>query len=137
MSTVMDPKIWLHPTWINWQETGVKFTQFYAAAAVCSPSRASLLTGLSPLAAEMTGNGPALHGFDGMPTKKVTIAETMKENGYVTAHIGKWHLGYSEATMPNGQGFDYSFGFMSGCIDNYSHYFYWGGPNQHGLMGKR
>lgn len=114
-------------------ETGVKFTQFYAAAAVCSPSRAALLTGLSPLAAEMTGNGPAWHGFDGMPTEKVTIAETLKENGYVTGHIGKWHIGYSDATMPNGQGFDYSFGFMGGCIDSYSHYFYWGGPNQHDL----
>jgi len=114
-------------------ETGVKFTQFYAAAAVSSPSRAALLTGLSPLAAEMPGNGPAWHGFDGMPSKKITIAETLKENGYVTGHVGKWHLGYSDATMPNGQGFDYSFGFMGGCIDNYSHYFYWGGPNQHDL----
>ncbi len=49
------------------------------------------------------------------------------------SHIGKWHVGYSHATMPNQQGFDYSFGFMGGCIDNYSHFFYWDGPNRHDL----
>ena len=47
--------------------------------------------------------------------------------------IGKWHLGYTPETMPNGQGFDYSFGHMGGCIDNYSHFFYWQGPNRHDL----
>ena len=53
----------------------------------------------------------------------------MKAAGYATAHIGKWHLGYTPQTMPNSQGFDYSFGHMGGCIDNYSHFFYWQGPN--------
>jgi hypothetical protein len=46
---------------------------------------------------------------------------------------GEWHLGYTPATMPNGQGFDYSFGHMGGCIDNYSHFFYWVPPNEHDL----
>lgn len=68
-----------------------------------------------------------------MPASQVTIAERMKEAGYATAHIGKWHLGYTPETMPNGQGFDYSFGHMGGCIDNYSHFFYWNGPNRHDL----
>ena len=45
----------------------------------------------------------------------------------------KWHLGYTPQTMPNGQGFDHSFGHMGGCIDNYSHFFYWQGPNRHDL----
>ena len=57
----------------------------------------------------------------------------MKADGYKTAHIGKWHLGYTPETMPNNQGFDYSFGHMGGCIDNYSHFFYWQGPNRHDL----
>lgn len=57
----------------------------------------------------------------------------LKSAGYVTGHVGKWHLGYTPQTMPNGQGFDSSFGHMGGCIDNYSHFFYWVGPNRHDL----
>ena len=68
-----------------------------------------------------------------MPSSEMTLAELFKSNGYATGHIGKWHLGYTPETMPNGQGFDYSFGHMGGCIDNYSHFFYWVGPNRHDL----
>jgi arylsulfatase A-like enzyme len=68
-----------------------------------------------------------------MPTDEVTIAEMLRQAGYATGHVGKWHLGYSPETMPNGQGFDNTFGHMGGCIDNYSHYFYWEGPNRHDL----
>lgn len=114
-------------------QTGVRFTQFYVAAPVCSPSRASLLTGRCPQAAGLPGNASSHQGHAGMPTEQVTIAEVMKASGYTTAHIGKWHLGYTPKTMPNGQGFDYSFGHMGGCIDNYSHFFYWDGPNRHDL----
>ena len=114
-------------------ETGIRFTQAYSAAAICSPSRAALLTGKTPLAAGLPGNAPSLKGHVGMPTSQTTIAERLKENGYLTGHIGKWHLGYTEPTMPNSQGFDYSFGHMGGCIDNYSHFFYWSGPNRHDL----
>lgn len=114
-------------------KTGVKFTQFYAAASVCSPSRAALLTGKTPLAAGLPGNAPSKKGVKGLPTEQITIAEKLKENGYTTGHIGKWHLGYTDETRPNGQGFDYSFGHMGGCIDNYSHFFYWAGPNRHDL----
>lgn len=53
--------------------------------------------------------------------------------GYATAHIGKWHLGSGLGHKPLDQGFDYSFGFMGGCIDNYTHFFYWGGANRHDL----
>src|SRR6056297_3126309 len=114
-------------------ETGVRFTQFYAAAPVCSPSRAALLTGKTPLAAGLPGTASSKMGEEGMPSEEVTIAEVLKDNGFVTGHIGKWHLGYIPETMPNGQGFDYSFGHMGGCIDNYSHFFYWNGPNRHDL----
>lgn len=114
-------------------KTGVKFTQFYVAAPVCSPSRASLLTGKNPHAAGLPGNASSHEGHGGMPTEQITIAEIMQQAGYHTAHVGKWHLGYSEETMPLAQGFDYSYGHMGGCIDNYSHFFYWNGPNRHDL----
>jgi arylsulfatase A-like enzyme len=114
-------------------ETGLRFTQFYAPAPVCSPSRAGLLTGRYPLSAGVPGNVSSSRGEAGMPADRVTIAEMLREAGYATAHIGKWHLGYTPETMPNAQGFDYSFGHMGGCIDNYSHFFYWSGPNVHDL----
>ena len=113
---------------------GVRFTQFYAAAPVCSPSRAAVLTGQNPHRAGVPGNVSSQRGGKtGLPPAKVTIAEMLKAEGYKTAHIGKWHLGYSPSIMPNAQGFDHSFGHMGGCIDNYSHFFYWNGPNRHDL----
>jgi len=68
-----------------------------------------------------------------MPGEEVTMAEMFRSAGYATGHFGKWHLGYTPETMPNAQGFDHSFGHMGGCIDNYSHFFYWDGPNRHDL----
>src|SRR5262245_15984256 len=112
---------------------GVRFSQFYAAAPVCSPSRAALLTGRVPQRAGLDGNASSTEGVAGMPGDQVTMAELFKTGGYQRAHIGKWHIGFSPETMPNQQGFDYSFGFMGGCIDNYSHFFYWDGPNRHDL----
>lgn len=112
-------------------KSGVRFTQFYSAAPVCSPSRVGLLTGRTPQHGGLNGNV----GLDseGMPSSQITIAEELKKAGYATAHIGKWHLGHHDETVPNGQGFDYSFGHLVGCIDNYSHFFYWSGPNKHDL----
>ncbi|MED6300135.1 MAG: sulfatase-like hydrolase/transferase [Verrucomicrobiota bacterium] len=112
---------------------GIRFTQFYSAAPVCSPSRAGLLTGRYPIHAGVPGNTTSQKGKPGMPGEQITIAEHFKAAGYKTAHIGKWHLGYIPEHMPNQQGFDYSFGHMGGCIDNYSHFFYWQGPNRHDL----
>jgi arylsulfatase A-like enzyme len=112
---------------------GVRFTQFYAAAPVCSPSRAGLLTGRHPFRAGMPSNAPASPGEPGMPGREVTIAEMLKAAGYATGHVGKWHLGSSPDTMPLAQGFDLSFGHLVGCIDNYSHFFYWVGPHRHDL----
>jgi arylsulfatase A-like enzyme len=113
-------------------QRGVRFTQFYAASSVCSPSRAGLLTGRFPSRAGVPGNIPP-NGSGDMPTEQVTMAEMFKSAGYATAHIGKWHLGHNPESQPNGQGFDYSFGHHCGCIDNYSHFFMWSGPNKHDL----
>ncbi|MCA9065225.1 MAG: sulfatase-like hydrolase/transferase [Planctomycetaceae bacterium] len=112
---------------------GIRFTQFYAAAPVCSPSRAAFITGLFPQRAGVPGNVSSEAGKPGMPAVTRTVGEVFAENGYVTGHVGKWHLGYTDETMPNGQGFSKSFGHMGGCIDNYSHFFYWQGPNRHDL----
>ena len=114
-------------------QRGVRFTQFYSAAPVCSPSRAALMTGRYPLRAGVPGNVSSEQGHAGMPPEQVTMAEMFRAAGYATAHVGKWHLGYSPETMPNAQGFQHSFGHMGGCIDNLSHFFYWQGPNRHDL----
>ena len=114
-------------------ETGVRFTQMLAPSAICSASRAGLLTGQIPARAGVPANVSSAKGNSGMPGEKTTIAELLRSAGYATGHIGKWHLGYTPETMPNAQGFDYSFGHMGGCIDNYSHFFYWNGPNRHDL----
>ena len=110
---------------------GVLFTQFYAAAPICSPSRAALLTGRYPQRAGVPTN--VAPGGDGLPPSEVTIAEMLKGAGYRTALIGKWHLGKVIEKGPLDQGFDYFFGHKRGCIDNFSHFFYWRGPNQHDL----
>ena len=114
--------------------SGIRFTQFYAGSAVCSPSRACLMTGRYPHFAGLPSNASSEkdHGR-GMPGEQITMAEIFKSAGYQTGHVGKWHLGYTPEMMPNQQGFDYSFGHMGGCIDNYSHFFYWRGPNRHDL----
>ena len=109
---------------------GVRFTQFYSGAPVCSPSRAALLTGRNSHRAGVPGNVPRRRENAGLPPEQVTIAEMLKPTGYATALIGKWHLGHAATHQPNAQGFDYSFGHLGGCIDNYSHFFYWAGPQR-------
>ena len=110
---------------------GVRFTQFYVGAPVCSPSRASLLTGRVPQRAGVPGN-VAIDAV-GMPAEQITIAELLKPAGYETGLIGKWHLGHVNGNGPLDQGFSYFYGHKRGCIDNYSHFFYWSGPNVHDL----
>lgn len=107
---------------------GVRFTQFYAAP-VSSASRAALMTGQFTLHAGLTANA----GEKGLPLGKETIADRMHAGGYQTACIGKWHLGSGSGYTPNSRGFDYFWGFLGGCIDSYSHFYYWGGPNVHDL----
>jgi len=113
--------------------TGVRFTRMLAPSAICSASRAGLLTGRFPPRAGVPANVSSAQGNPGMPAAQITLAELLRDHGYRTGHVGKWHLGYTPETMPNGQGFETSFGHMGGCIDNYSHFFYWNGPNRHDL----
>ncbi len=109
---------------------GIRFTQFYVGAPICSPSRAALMTGRYPQHAGLATNA---YGDRGLPTDQVTLADVMKAAGYRTAIFGKWHLGETLPLSPNARGFDEFLGFKVGCIDNYSHFFYWHGPNRHDL----
>jgi len=97
---------------------GVRLTDYYAAAPICSPSRAGLLTGCYP---RRTGNAVWVHRPDsatGIPPSKVTLAELFKKEGYATACIGKWHLGFRPPFLPENQGFDYYFGLLHN-LDTY------------------
>ena len=114
-------------------ERGVRFSQFYVGSAICSPSRAALLTGRYPQRAQLPRNTD----YTGMPGSQLTLAELFQGAGYRTALIGKWHLGETPQTDPQAQGFDEFFGHRRGCIDNYSHFFYWSGPNRHDLWRNR
>ncbi len=91
---------------------GLRFTDFYSAAEVCTPSRAALLTGRLPIRSGMCGSRRVLfpNSKGGLPPAEITIAEALKEKGYATAHIGKWHLGIHPGSRPLAQGFDQSFG---------------------------
>jgi len=88
---------------------GMKFTDFYVAASVCSPSRAALLTGCYPT---RTGITRVLFPRDntGLKPGMKTIAEVLKTRGYATACIGKWHLGHTPPHLPTFHGFDTYFG---------------------------
>src|SRR5262249_23929398 len=66
---------------------GIRLTQFYAAAPVCSPSRAGLLTGRHPVRAGMLANASSRPGTAGMPTEELTIAELLRQSGYATGHV--------------------------------------------------
>ena len=92
---------------------GVKFTQFYAAAPVCTPSRAALLTGRLPVRSGMCSDKKRVLFPDsagGLPQKEITLAEELKTKGYATAAIGKWHLGHKPQYLPTNNGFDTYFG---------------------------
>ncbi len=88
---------------------GMKFTEFYSASPVCSPSRAGLLTGRIP---QRMGINSVFfpRSFTGMPLEEITTADLLKSRGYSTGIVGKWHLGHREKFLPLQRGFDEYFG---------------------------
>ncbi len=90
-------------------QQGQKWTQFYVAASVCTPSRAGLLTGRLPI---RSGMNHVLfpHSERGLPPEEITLARILRDHGYRTAMAGKWHLGHESPYLPTDHGFDTYFG---------------------------
>ncbi|KAM4664014.1 arylsulfatase G isoform 2-T3 [Discoglossus pictus] len=99
---------------------GMRFLDFHSAASVCSPSRASLLTGRLGIRNGVTHNF-AVTSTGGLPLNETTLAEALHSLGYKNGVIGKWHLGHHGEFHPNFRGFDYYFGIPysndMGCTD--------------------
>lgn len=100
---------------------GVTFTNFYSNSTVCSPTRASLMTGCYPDMAGVPGviRTHADNSWGFLDAKRATLPDMLKAGGYQTALIGKWHLGLEEPNTPNQRGFDYFKGFLGDMMDNY------------------
>ena len=103
---------------------GIRFTDFHSNGPMCTPTRAALLTGMYQQRFGAMFEGP-LSGdtqYDkGLPLTAFTIAEALKDAGYVTGMFGKWHLGYQPPFLPTHQGFDEFRGLVSGDGDHVSH----------------
>jgi arylsulfatase A-like enzyme len=103
---------------------GIRLTDFYANGTTCSPTRAGLLSGRyqqrygleAPLPTDPTRAADL-----GLRATGYSLPQLLKNRGYATALIGKWHLGYQPEHSPNAHGFDYFFGFKSGYHDYYTH----------------
>lgn len=104
---------------------GLRFTDFHSSGAVCSPTRAGLLTGRyqQRTGVDAVVNADPAHPDhdDALPLDEITFAEALREHGYATGIFGKWHVGYAAAANPVHQGFDEFRGFVSGNIDYHSH----------------
>jgi arylsulfatase A-like enzyme len=114
--------------------TGVRLTDFHSNGSVCSPARAALLTGrypqrcawvadeqLSPVFRGQRERNPAQRWAWGISTDELTIPRLLKQSGYHTGIIGKWHLGYDVRFHPMNHGFDEFRGFMGGNVDYHTH----------------
>jgi arylsulfatase A-like enzyme len=103
---------------------GVRFTDFYANAVLCTPTRAGLITGRYQqrygIEAALPSEG-ASGGENGLVATGVSLPQLLKSNGYATGLVGKWHLGYKAQHSPGAHGFDYFFGLKSGYHDYYTH----------------
>ena len=92
---------------------GQKWTNFYSAASVCTPSRAGLLTGRLPIRSGMMSSKIRVlfpESWSGLQQSELTIAELVKQKKYATMHVGKWHLGHLPDYLPTKQGFDSYYG---------------------------
>ena len=100
-------------------EEGVRYTDCYAAAPICGPSRAAMLTGRYPRRLGIERNIEP--GEPGLPAAEKTLARYFKDAGFHTALYGKWHLGHGVEDRPNAHGFDDFLGFHDWNVDYYSH----------------
>lgn len=103
---------------------GVRLTDFYANGATCTPTRTGLISGRyqQRFALERPlGSTSAIDRERGLSPTGRSLPQLLKNNGYATAVIGKWHLGWKSEFSPSAHGFDYFFGFKSGYVDYYQH----------------
>jgi arylsulfatase A-like enzyme len=103
---------------------GMKFMSAYAAAPVCTPTRCAFHTGRYPQRLEVGLQEPLTRSSPpdaGLPPNHPTVASLVKNNGYDTALIGKWHLGWKPEFGPNGHGYDEFYGILSGAADYFTH----------------
>jgi arylsulfatase A-like enzyme len=108
---------------------GVRFVNAYSASPVCTPTRCAFITGRYPARTRVGLEEPLTERSElgekvktlGLPPEHPTIASLLKRNGYQTALIGKWHLGYLPNFGPLQSGFDEFFGIMSGATDFFTH----------------
>ncbi|MBN2316513.1 MAG: sulfatase-like hydrolase/transferase [Sedimentisphaerales bacterium] len=103
---------------------GMKFTDFHSNGPMCSPTRASLLTGQYQHRFGRAFEGPLsakAHADIGLPLDEMTIPEALKQAGYATGMFGKWHLGYKPPYLPIQHGFDEFRGLVTGDGDHHSH----------------
>jgi arylsulfatase A-like enzyme len=104
---------------------GVRMTDFYSNGVLCSPTRAGLISGRYQqrygLETALPSQTQAAERSQGLTANGLTLPQLMKDAGYATALVGKWHLGYRPEQSPNAHGFDYFFGLKSGYHDFYTH----------------
>lgn len=106
---------------------GMRFTDFHSSGTVCSPTRAGVITGRYQHKSGVDGVVNAdpkhpSHSFGVDPKTQITFPNLVKAQGYKTALMGKWHIGYEKRFHPMNFGFDHFVGFLSGNIDYISHY---------------
>ncbi len=103
---------------------GVRFTDFYANAPLCTPTRAALISGRYQQRSSLEqalSHAASAHAEQGLVPTGTSLPQLLKSHGYATALVGKWHLGYKQEYSPAAHGFDYFFGFKSGYVDYYRH----------------
>ena len=110
------------PNLDQFAKDGLRFTHCYAANANCSPSRTGLVTGRTPTRVGVTNWIPMLSPMH-VPTKEITIAKLLQQNGYDTAHVGKWHLNgrfnLPGQPQPNDHGFTHWFSTQNNALPNH------------------
>ncbi len=100
---------------------GTRLTDFYSNGPVCTPTRAALMTGRWQ---QRVGLEWAIYPGQkapGLPTAEIALPRMLKNAGYKTGMVGKWHLGYKKEFGPNAHGFDSFYGLLAGNVDHYSH----------------
>jgi len=109
-------------------EEGMRFTDFHSNGPMCSPTRAALMTGMYQhrLGERFEGALNSKTLDEGLPLQAITIAEILKDAGYITGIFGKWHLGFEKPFIPTNYGFDEFRGHLSGDGDYHTHINRWG-----------